>query len=678
MSFVGAAGAALGGAIGAALGGDAGPDITPGSSAAWAASFHVDEPGSLGAELLSIGSDTYDGSITATLPDDLTGGAYEIVVEGMTDDDYAKIRLDPSKKLAVQLHLWWKDAPAGILGDLASFTGFSDPLGAVTPKPPEHSLVAVLRVDSLRRRAGARRYEAVVVARERVVARLDDHRVAGLCYDTLKAAFQAVARDAGIELKEHQLDRAAPPPKTPDFATTSPGKGLESTTTLVKQARDSMKLFGRSIAIIRDGTLHVGDLPTPLGRKRGLGGESGLVAVERGPNRDRDRAAGEPPPSGAPRARGTVTITTLGRPDIKPGDELTITLPSEDFPKTEPASLGSALLTTLTGFVTGGEDDGVEKTCLVGQVQHKISRRQGFVTTIKAIVYESESDKGWDPAATARPAPDEAARDRGTVPPDPAQAAAEAVHHLVKSSTDRGGPRIAQVRKHPDSTGSNDKRPRETSDVWYVDVAADGLPGAAQRVEITEKRHGELREVPYASPYAWGAYGLVLPRYPGTRVLLQNAGGGPEDLVDVGAIWRRDEGPPAKPGDFWLVLPVGLSDRESIGSDDKATDGLASHDLIDGDGTRVIETSRFVIRVTEETSSASDRPEPGDAPDHSVLIETRSSVDESTPSAQILLRSDGSIAITGSSISLDAGSNGDITLNAKSVKVTVQQTMDVS
>ncbi len=182
--------------------------------------------------------------------------------------------------------------------------------------------------------------------------------------------------------------------------------------------------------------------------------------------------------------------------------------------------------------------------------------------------------------------------------------------------------------------------------------------------------------MPYLTPFAWGSYGLALPRYPGTRVLLATAEGNPADLVDIGAIWPRDGGPPAAAGDYWLVLPIGVQQRDDIGEGDGvAPNGNASHDLIDADGTRLIETKRFIVRVNDQPTECTSRPVPGDnAPEGSVVIENISQGN----TARIVLKEDGSITISGTSITLDTGGQGDITLNAKNVKVSVSGTMDVS
>jgi hypothetical protein len=220
--------------------------------------------------------------------------------------------------------------------------------------------------------------------------------------------------------------------------------------------------------------------------------------------------------------------------------------------------------------------------------------------------------------------------------------------------------------------------PRHTSDVWYADVTPDGAPGAAQRTPVTEAQHGELQGIPYLTPFAWGSYGLVLPRYPGTRVVLGNAGGGPGDFVDIGAVWQQDGGPNAEPGDYWLALPVKIDQREHLADSTQQlpADGPATHDLIDGDGTRVIETARFVLRVTDDLTQAPGRPRPGDdAPAGSVVIESRSGSDTV---ARIVLKDDGSVTVTGASITFEA--QDEIALNAKNVRVKLDThgTMDVS
>ncbi|NBH05304.1 hypothetical protein, partial [Amycolatopsis sp. SID8362] len=137
---------------------ESGHAVVPGTVPAWAVVFRH---GVRGTELCTIGSDTYSGTVSASLPAGLTGGSYEVVVEGMTAEDYRKISLAPGTPLDASLHLWWKDAPTGVLGGLARFTGLDNPLSATTPVPPDGSLVAELRVDRLWRRPGPRRIDVV-------------------------------------------------------------------------------------------------------------------------------------------------------------------------------------------------------------------------------------------------------------------------------------------------------------------------------------------------------------------------------------------------------------------------------------------------------------------------------------------------------------------------------------
>ena len=660
-----------------------GPDVVPATLPAWAVVFCEDIPAA--KTLLAVGSETYDGSVAATLPRDLGGGSYEIVVEGLTDEDYKLIRLPAGRHLAATLHLWWKDSPAGVLGDLARVTGLSDSLGAVTPAPPAHSLVADIRVDTVRRRAGERRYETVVTGRERVVARLRQSHVEGLCYASLTAAANAVASSAGIEVITHGLDALTPPEDERDFADVRPGTGLDAMTTVAAQARAALGREGLPPAVIRDGILHVGLWTAAdagvraLGVRRSLDESRGLVSVLRGndpeapADPDPDPGLGSGPARPAPPARATVTATALGRPDIKPGDTVAIPLPPEDFPVLAPSGSGLPILSELADLLGAKADAPTASPCLVTDVTHRLSRRQGFVTTVRALVLRSTTDDGWDVRQPGRQdaQEDRASPLRGSVAADHATSAAGAVKGVARAVLQRApGLRMrpGEVRGHAGTAAEK----VTTSEVWYA--AADGPTGGVQQVEITPDRHGELQRIPVVTPFAVGGYGLVLPRYPGTRVLLADAGGGGRDVLDVGAVWGAGAQPPAEPGDWWLVLPLGLAtddlppDQQPVIPDDEA-----SHDLIDGDGRRLIETAGFVVRVTDAPTHCDQRPDAASAAG-TVVIENK----KGDTTARIVLTDDGSITITGTAITLDTAGKGDITLKAKNVNVSVSGTMDVS
>jgi hypothetical protein len=653
--------------------------VTTGTVPAWAVVFRNEGSSE---KLRTISSDTYYGSVSATLPTGLNGGTYEIVIEGMTDEDYAKIRLPAGTPVSAELHLWWKDAPTGVLGDLARFTGLDNPFGAVTQDPPALSVVAVIRVDRMQRRAGARRVEVVVSGRELVWSRLAERRVQGRCFEDLQSSIAGITKDV-VSVVGHRLEAARLNPAQVDCVDVAPGTILDAMTTQVQQVQTVLGLYGLQVAMIRDGTLHIGewtaDAATPrLDQFRPLDERSGLLCVERGNARDRDVRVGHGRP-GSPASRLTVAVTTLGRPDIKPGDLVAVVLPAQDFPTVEPPSIGATLLSAVPSPIFGDPGPPELSLCRVADVTHKLSREQGFLTTFQALVL-AVGDVGWDRPGPVPARPATPAQQKGTPYSDSAHGAASAVHSVVLGAAGRmaasNRSRLGMVHDHTVGGGV----PRHTSDIWYADVTPDGFPGAAQRTAVTEEQHGELLRVPYVTPFAWGSYGMVLPRYPGTRVVLANAGGGPGDFVDVGAVWPRDAGPEARPGDYWLALPVSIVQREHLRDPARQLpdNGPATHDLIDGDGTRVIETSRFVLRVTDSLTRVPNRPQPGDDdPAGGVVIESRSGQDAS---ARIVLKDDGSVTITATSITFDTQGRGDIELKANNVKVHLDGggTMDVS
>ncbi|NMO55181.1 hypothetical protein HH310_28850 [Actinoplanes sp. TBRC 11911] len=647
-------------------------DVQPGTVPAWAVVFFSDGPGGL-KRLLAVGSDTYDGSVSATLPFELEGGRYEVVIEGLTDSDYQRVRAG-GRVLAAEIHLWWCDTTAGVLGDLARATGLGDLVDGGT-RPPADSLVATIRVDSMRRQAGERRYDTVLSGRERVVARLGETRMAGtLTYKTLPDAVDDIARRAGISVRSHGVDTLPKPGKDQNAADVRPGSALQAMRTVRDQVLAGMKLQGLPAALIRDGVLHLGEWTADksgvkaLPVDRTLDAAGGLVSAERGADADpREATAGPPPPS--PRAK--VTATALGRPDLKPGDRVSIPLPPEDYPDLAPTGAGLPLLRDLDAVLGPDAEQTTLSPCLVTQVTHRLSRRQGFVTTIQAVVPRQPGDDGWDKADDSTTGTTSTGREqRGSKPADHASGAAGAVEGVAKAIAQRAGLQLrsGQVRGH----GGNPPE-QNTSEIWYAVTPRDGLPDELRRVAINPKLHGALPEVPVVTPFAFGGYGLVLPRYPGSRVLLADQGGGAQGVVDIGGVWEDGVCPPAEAGDWWLVLPIGqavqnlgpAADAEPPASAD------ASHDLIDAQGRRLLETAGFTVRVVDAPTPCDQRPQP--AKKGSVVIEST----KDGKSARVELKNDGSITITGTSISLDAGT-GDITMNAANVRVQVTGTMDVS
>lgn len=656
----------------------AGPDVVPGTVPAWALVFRDSD-----RTLRTIGSDTYVGSVSAKLPSGLAGGSYEIVIEGMTAEDYQVVNTAGSS-LTASLHMWWKDAPTGVLGGLARFTGLDNPLAGTTPDPPAGSLVAKLGVDRLWRRPGQRRVEVVVTARELAITRLDQHRVDGRCVTSrdparsgLALAIAKVTEDA-VPMVGHRLEDARPLAGQDDYAEIPAGSALDALKTLTQQVRDALALGGLPIVMIRDGKLHIGEWTSvrtftpPLDVPRSIDDHTGLLAIERGadlPREDRTPEGFFPkkPP------RRTFAVTALGRPDLKPGDQLALVLPPEDFTLARPPSVGAALLTSVPNLEPGAVDPDAEPDiCRIIEVSHQISREKGFLTTVRAVVLPG-SDDGWDrddPAAVALDRPP--ARPAGVPFTDSARGAASTIHAAIGDVTSRAA---RATRARPAIIHAHDVADH-SSEVWSADAAPNGKPRSAVRAEITEQVHAEHVKVPHLTPFAWGSFGMVLPRYPGTRVVLANVGGASGDLVDIGAVWPENTGPHARPGDYWLALPVGIAEREFLRDPGKQLpdDGLATHDLIDGDGTRVIETSRFVLRVTGDLTRVPDRPAPDeDLGAGTVLIETKSG----DGGARIVLSADGTVTVTAKSITFDAEDRID--LKAKDVRVKLDGgTMDVS
>jgi hypothetical protein len=245
---------------------------------------------------------------------------------------------------------------------------------------------------------------------------------------------------------------------------------------------------------------------------------------------------------------------------------------------------------------------------------------------------------------------------------------------------------VAEVRLFTATDGGEKDPPGQTEAVW-VGLSGDSVtsfdsgPNAARRVDIEREEKGRQKteSVPYVTPFAFGKCGLVLPRYPNTRVLLAYRKGDPNDPIDIGALWQSGHIPPnASPGDWWLSLPARVdgtppSSVEDTDTSTKDYDGKISQDLIDGAGHRALEVSTLRIRVgADMLSDVGNKVTP--APDGTACVIEHT---KNGKSATITIKDDASIEIS-SDTGISFTTKGDIEMKAANVNVHVSGHMDVA
>jgi hypothetical protein len=228
-------------------------------------------------------------------------------------------------------------------------------------------------------------------------------------------------------------------------------------------------------------------------------------------------------------------------------------------------------------------------------------------------------------------------------------------------------PEVAEVRSVVSKAGSPPEPPAQTVTVWEGTGGPAANAHQSRRMPIKRDYPCERRGVGTVTPFAWGACGLAVPRYPGMRVMLGYVNGDVTDPVDLGATWGPGQRMNSEPGDWWLKLPVGQGTAPISDTGDHLPSGSVVNDLTDAAGTRVIEVGKLTIRVGNPPGMAA-------RPKHTAG--TAVSIEHSDGKASISIDQDGAITITGLTIKIDAG-NGTISLKAKDVKVSVGNKMTV-
>lgn len=711
-----------------------------GSNAGWAIKlFKEAADGTVNAKPLgTFRVEDYDATIDATLEAGLSGGAVTIEIEGIADDNYRTLKA----ATVMHLMLYWRDvrkSPGAAVGAaLGGIVGATDLIAKLTDSELDEHLVAELAITEISRVAGERRYVTRIAAlsrayhhlkRARVGAEIVPSRIVEAAISGLEAAAQAIVGAVAEALgggADAPAPGAKPPPAGPpllkdaltdifkraridhEFVGLEPLDGADPEVTLdttprqpgVEVVREATKVLvprlgkaGRPMVLFRDRKVIVGPRNPFKPEGDGDGGLPGIAGGGADPALPLTEASGllgvqsQPPlvaPDGTERKSFLLTLKGSGR--IKPGDLVKFrTPPAEDLS-------GLKVVDVLAGSVLGGVlpdlDGGVDPPTYlyVNTVRHRLGRTTGFVTRISGVVVADAGDVFDAPPPRRSDRCADGTRAEGGRGADRAADATRGVRRLIEAALDRRHlPEVAEVRVMTTVPGATpSKGVGQTSLVWPGLAAAKPTdPIQARRyraARIENQPPTPINHVSYLTPFAWQEFGLILPRYPGTRVMLGHRGGEAAEPFDMGAVFTG-QGPESAPGDWWLRLPIGVPEylRGGVPPIEDAPvphAGPASHDLIDADGDRVIEHRSITIRIGDPTE-VTDRPKVGEAAGVTI---------EHAGGARLTMRQDGTVEIEARSLDLKSTqggaarlslSNGNIEIEAGTVDIKVADKVDI-
>jgi hypothetical protein len=302
-----------------------------------------------------------------------------------------------------------------------------------------------------------------------------------------------------------------------------------------------------------------------------------------------------------------------------------------------------------------------------------------FVTVLTCLEMK-DTDDGWD---TLQPTASRAHADDHASSGSAADAGAEVARLLRRMFRNAPGQvqltEVGEVREaHPKApTGASAEPASQTERVWQGLEPTKGSPNEVRRLPVQRKAPASVDGVAYASPFAWGKCGLVLPRYPGTRVLLGFRNGNLNDPVDLGTVWESGTGPDSNAGDWWLSLPAAVNqpDRGAIADSDQTPPsytGKVTNDLTDADGRRIIQVDGLTIAIGNDgLPSAGTRPDPANGAGMLKVAHSNNKTALTLGDGRIELKADDDTSIVIQS--------GQITLKTKGVTATLDTSkLDVS
>lgn len=616
--------------------------MSVGFDAGWRADFRADGAVGLAAPpVVSVGRGDYDARIRIDSDASFRAPTFELSIEGLSDQDYEAIAGQPCPHVSIALG--WRDAASTFVAGLSSAVGAFG-VGSDVDGLPDVLLGRITRVER---------------------AAVDVHYVTtffgvGAAFARLGTTLSTdVAVDAGRPLIDYvsALCALASPPIGVVAEDDQPAldgsldvpPGLPLTRVIVDLERVA-RAGPASVPVpifLRDGSLHLGAWEGPVtgGTEYELAAATGLVDVVPAPTQ---AAAPVPENPFALTVSDEFVVAMLGRPDIAVGDVVNMSVP-EVVPTTTAGGSGLGALGLLVRSTVAVPDRDVvppPRRFRVTGVTHRLDRTSGFTTTLHVVRRVSAVPGQGDGAQT------------GT-------------QHRVVEAIDARARELATARRPldvgvvnrqsvaPEQDGATAARAQRLQvRSGLVDAPAPNVPVRSPSLEHPT----QLVDKPYLTPFAFGRTGLVLPHYPGTRVLHVNHGDDVRNAVVAGCLWGDGDEPSSEPGDFWLTLPTGVSAAEA--SDDPASQrpaGKVSSDLIDGRGVRQLGVRSLHVHVGEASM-----PEVGDRPaqeavDELVLSSTQGS-------ATIRFDAQGNIEIS---------TSAEIRFTARKVTFDVDESVDV-
>jgi hypothetical protein len=630
-------------------GAGAGGDRVVGFDAGWQMVFRKDDGGGFPVDddAVTFTRADYEAvDLQVEGDDSFRGATFEVAVDGMLDEDYAK--LAKGRYMHVELWLGWRDLGRGVGQALKSaaalFTGGSD-------EPDDLFRVLEGRVYTAERSHGEFRYRTRFTGvdsrfhRMRVTAAdigKVDPGTALVGYAKKLCDLASVKVPVSGEGSARGIDGVL------DVNPTAPVD--EVLLKLSENAHGGAK--GEKVTMfLREDGLHVGAWTAPVtgGNTWPLDLSTGLAEAHPVADTTADAPVLDPFEDETDR----FDLLLLGRPEIQVGDLITAALgvtPANAVTSTVSTSLLGPLQDAVAGIAeTAAAGD--PQPYRVESVRHRLSLTEGFVTRLRV---RSQPAGG---------APEETEADASHGGDEAARLAALMEARSRRAALERRTTEVGLVARQTIESKEVDGRDVPAQRLVVHEGLVDAPPPNLAVLAGPATTPVVVVDKPYLTPFAFGNAGLVVPHYPGMRVLAAHYLENLQNAVVLGAVWPEGQEPKSELGDWWLCLPTGITAAESTErpADVTAPGGPGSHDLIDAEGARAIHVLGFRITVGKgHMPDIGVRPDP--PPQNQLVIEHEQA------NAKIRIDGQGNIELS---------TDKDITLTANKIVMNVDDAVEI-